>query len=368
MALALVLAHNAVMHFINLSSNLIADDGLEAISRALAGNQASALWDLQVAGIDGRDTCWNALREMMRGNRNLLRLDVSNNPINHPFCGCQPLRFRIAGGAGATHLPQASSPARSDDRCSLSQCRLRSSFLLEWLCLEDSQMAPPDALDGEGKENDLASFPFSVELLCGMDDQGCDQPKGLENICHIIEENISLVWLVMANVGINAPSLLPSSSEMDGDQQRGEKRRDEEDERNDEEGTFKMDEDMHAAKTEELATTGRRSMGGLSFMCSLASSLLVNCTLTSLDLSWNQLDATTIAPIADVLDNQRHNNAALSLLSSLILRGNQLRDEGAQVLTRSLLNNYTITNLNLDLNFIMDEVCCSAPSCHCLLC
>jgi hypothetical protein len=45
-----MLARNTTLRFFNLSGNLITDEGLTAISRALMSNRASSLLDLQVSG------------------------------------------------------------------------------------------------------------------------------------------------------------------------------------------------------------------------------------------------------------------------------------------------------------------------------
>lgn len=49
-AFASMLARNTTLRFFNLSGNLITDEGLTAISRALMSNRASSLLDLQVSG------------------------------------------------------------------------------------------------------------------------------------------------------------------------------------------------------------------------------------------------------------------------------------------------------------------------------
>jgi hypothetical protein len=135
-----------------------------------------------------------------------------------------------------------------------------------------------------------------------------------------------------------------------------------------EEETFTMDEELITDEDGEDQDAVKRTTQSYRFMRSLSRALARNGNLTSLDLSWNRLDAATIAPLAEALDNRRQANAGLSLLTTLVLRGNRLQDEGVAVLARSLLNNCTVTTLNLDTNRITDEVRPCVRRAPCLVC
>lgn len=435
-AFASMLARNTTLRFFNLSGNLITDEGLTAISRALMSNRASSLLDLQVSGVDGRDECWDVLREMLRHNRRLLRLDVSSNPLYHPLCGRRPARFavrdsspdddealrsrwkdkrsflRSSGGSGAVvpllaisppspasvqagglMSPPQSAPARNryqadgGNRHQVDTTnarhphhhhqyhphnRLRNTFLLEWLQLE------PVAAQADEVSAAIAERSSHIELLCEEEDSEEDDDDGDErasrgpyNICRILEENTSLVWLVMANANLHMNSAAAAASKPKPRGKRGRRlarkaarerletvdsNQDEvREDKEEEEETFTMDEELITDEDGEDQDAVKRTTQSYRFMRSLSRALARNGNLTSLDLSWNRLDAATIAPLAEALDNRRQANAGLSLLTTLVLRGNRLQDEGVAVLARSLLNNCTVTTLNLDTNRITDE-------------
>jgi hypothetical protein len=360
----------------------------------------------------------------MRHNRRLLRLDVSSNPLHHSLCGRRPLRFAVndplpiddealrgrwqnnsskrsslrSSGSGVVPLlaisppspasvqakglmsPPQSTPALNryqSDGGNRHQVdtnrthhhyhphnRLRNTFLFEWLQLEAADEVNAAFADPSSR----------IELLCEENQYNGDtqESKGVYNICRILEENTSLVWLVMANANLHMDSpttdlpCKPRGKRGRRLARRAAREREDqahqldgvgEEEDEEELATFTMDEEL-TAKAEDGDTETKHTPTTHShlFMCSLSRALTRNSTLTSLDLSWNRLDASTIAPLAEALDNRRQDNASLSLLTTLVLRGNRLQDEGVAVLARSLLNNCTITTLNLDTNRITDQV------------
>jgi hypothetical protein len=267
--------------------------------------------------------------------------------------------------------------------------RLRNTFLLEWLQLE------PVAAQADEVSAAIAERSSHIELLCDEEDSEEEDDeraasKGPYNICRILEENTSLVWLVMANANLHMNSATSAPADPLGKPKpRGKRGRRlarkaarerleavesnqvdarEDDDDEDEEETFTMDEELIADEDGEDQDAVKHTTQSYRFMRSLSRALARNGNLTSLDLSWNRLDAATIAPLAEALDNGRQANAGLSLLTTLVLRGNRLQDEGVAVLARSLLNNCTVTTLNLDTNRITDEVRPCVRRAPCLVC
>ncbi len=278
----------------------------------------------------------------MKNSTSLLNLNISNNPIHHPFASHKNLVL-VRDKDRTKDNKEASAPVEDENLAIVTsdkqqsprkahtypflghvkyQLKFKNMLLARWLGLAGKasflfiilwihsliiSLFTVEDKDMEEDSSCVSNLQLAVKETRTQMKEEEEELIGLECISEMLKESNSLVWLAMSSVNLS--------------QENG---------------------------------------SNLNTITSLSNAIASSSSLTWLDLSNNKIDPISIVPLADALDHAKpHNNraASLALLTSLDLRANILQDEGVAYLSRCLANNRTITHLDLDMNGITDKGC-----------
>ncbi|KAL6073093.1 Leucine-rich repeat-containing protein 74A [Balamuthia mandrillaris] len=311
--------------FLNINNNLIGDDGLSAICDAIADNPHSAIFRLDISGVDARSKGFAALERMVKKCPSIFRMDLSRNFIGipKPLPTITPSPTTITTKAKILLSPPSNEKEdteyndeeqegkEQDKQVSLPPQQTRARRTRRKSALKESEVAKANAfasntfitqwlhglvsVEAETKEAEEETEVKESEIITREEWERREGAFALDRVCSLLEGRHGterLVWLSLSSC--------------------------------------KLDDD------------GMRH---------LAAGLHCNNSLAWLDLNDNNIGAVGAASLVAALSH----NPEEKMLTSLSLRYNHLADEGTAHLANLLQQNQTITLLNLEYNKIQEE-------------